>query len=251
MVQVSSLALVGYLAPVLVTVLLFITWLTLGARRRRRRRRRLYGSTYPYSDAEMAAAAAGGQRIPRIVISQQLIEVLYPQVKYKDWLAENRNEQQRRQQQQDLSSDAIAQVRSTSGDNTSGGSPENTNININTNINDSQERCNDTGDDDPDKYTSGDNHRTCAICIDQFADDDEIRSLPCRHIFHTVCLDPWVTKKNAFCPLCKKALCGVKKGDNGSGGDRRSWPWRRQSQRASARVVSVSVPEAAVVRGSV
>ncbi|BCS01047.1 putative RING finger protein [Aspergillus luchuensis] len=241
MVQVSSLALVGYLAPVLVTFLLFITWLILGTRRRRRRRRRLYGSTYPYSDAEMAAAA-GGQRNPRIVISQQLIEVLYPQVKYKYWLAGKQNEQQQQQQEQqqkeDLPSGAIAQVRSTSGDNTSGKSA------VNTNINDSQERDKDTEDAD----TSGDNHRTCAICIDQFADDDEIRSLPCRHIFHTVCLDPWVTKKNAFCPLCKRALCGVKKG---GGGDRRSWPWRRGSQRASARVVSVSVPEAAVVRGSV
>ncbi|GLB18497.1 hypothetical protein AtubIFM61612_008392 [Aspergillus tubingensis] len=182
MVQVSSLALVGYLAPVLVTFLLFITWLILGARRRRRRRR-LYGPTYPYSDAEMAAAA-GGQRSPRIVISQQLIEVLYPQVKYKDWLDGRQNEQQQQQQQQqqqDLSSAVIAQVRSSSGDNASGESPENTNINTNTNINDSQERCNDTEDTD----TSGDNHRTCAICIDQFADDDEIRSLPCRHIFHT------------------------------------------------------------------
>ncbi|GLA56780.1 hypothetical protein AtubIFM54640_000440 [Aspergillus tubingensis] len=246
MVQVSSLALVGYLAPVLVTFLLFITWLILGARRRRRRRR-LYGPTYPYSDAEMAAAAVGGQRNPRIVISQQLIEVLYPQVKYKDWLAGRQNEQQQQQQQQqqDQPSGAIAQVRSTSGVNTSCGSPNN--INTNTNINDSQKRDKDTEDAD----TSGDNHRTCAICIDQFADDDEIRSLPCRHIFHTVCLDPWVTKKNAFCPLCKRALCGAKKGDSGSGGDRRSWPWRRQSQRASARVVSVSVPEAAVVRGSV
>ncbi|PYH36264.1 putative RING finger protein [Aspergillus neoniger CBS 115656] len=250
MVQVSSLALVGYLAPVLVTFLLFITWLILGTRRRRRRRR-LYGPTYPYSDAEMAAAA-GGQRNPRIVISQQLIEVLYPQVKYKDWFAGKQNEQneqqrqqRQQQQQQDLSSGAIAQVRSTPGDNASGESPENTNTN--TNINDSKERDKDTEDAD----TSGDNHRTCAICIDQFADDDEIRSLPCRHIFHTVCLDPWVTKKNAFCPLCKRALCGVKKGVNGSGGDRRSWPWRRQSQRASTRVVSVSVPEAAVVRGSV
>ncbi|RAK86497.1 hypothetical protein BO79DRAFT_246871 [Aspergillus costaricaensis CBS 115574] len=240
MVQVSSLALVGYLAPVLVTFLLFITWLILGTRRRRRRRR-LYGPTYPYSDAEMAAAAAaGGQRNPRIVISQQLIEVLYPQMKYKDWLAGKQSEQQ-----QDQSLGAIAQVRSTTGTNTSGESPNN--INTNTNITNNQERDKDAEDAD----TSGDNHRTCAICIDQFADDDEIRSLPCRHIFHTVCLDPWVTKKNAFCPLCKRALCGVKKGVNGSGGDRRSWPWRRASLRASARVVSVSVPEAAVVRGSV
>ncbi|RDH39610.1 hypothetical protein BDQ94DRAFT_165307 [Aspergillus welwitschiae] len=167
MVQVSSLALVGYLAPVLVTFLLFVTWLILGARRRRRRHRR-YGPQHPYTDAEMVAP--GGHT--RIVISQQLIEELYPQLRYKDWFKENHSQQQ---QQQHLSSGAISRARSTSG-NHSGESPDKSNINT------SQDRDKDTDDIDTD--TDRDNHRTCAICMDEFADDDEIRSLPCRHIFH-------------------------------------------------------------------
>lgn len=47
---------------------------------------------------------------------------------------------------------------------------------------------------------------TCAICIDVMDPEDEIRVLSCGHIFHTECIDPWLTKRNAFCPLCKEDL---------------------------------------------
>ncbi|KAL4744029.1 hypothetical protein BDV11DRAFT_1718 [Aspergillus similis] len=49
----------------------------------------------------------------------------------------------------------------------------------------------------------GDAHRQCAICMEDFDDDDSIRALNCDHIFHAACLDPWFTKRQARCPLCK------------------------------------------------
>ena len=44
---------------------------------------------------------------------------------------------------------------------------------------------------------------TCAICIDNLEDDDDVRGLTCGHAFHAACLDPWLTCRRACCPLCK------------------------------------------------
>jgi hypothetical protein len=44
---------------------------------------------------------------------------------------------------------------------------------------------------------------TCSICLDDFADDDEIRVLLCKHYFHKDCIDRWLTQENVRCPLCR------------------------------------------------
>jgi E3 ubiquitin-protein ligase RHA2 len=41
-----------------------------------------------------------------------------------------------------------------------------------------------------------------AICLDDFADDAQVRGLRCSHAFHSHCLDEWFTKYNEYCPLC-------------------------------------------------
>ncbi|KAJ1929215.1 hypothetical protein IWQ60_001386 [Tieghemiomyces parasiticus] len=43
----------------------------------------------------------------------------------------------------------------------------------------------------------------CSICLDEFSEGSLVRILPCRHYFHTHCVDVWLTKKSALCPLCK------------------------------------------------
>ncbi|KAK9354388.1 hypothetical protein V1505DRAFT_393088 [Lipomyces doorenjongii] len=48
--------------------------------------------------------------------------------------------------------------------------------------------------------TSGD---SCAICLEQLEDDDDVRGLTCGHAFHAACIDPWLTTRRACCPLCK------------------------------------------------
>ncbi|KAK1603006.1 hypothetical protein QYE76_070297 [Lolium multiflorum] len=46
----------------------------------------------------------------------------------------------------------------------------------------------------------------CAVCLAEFADDDELRILPaCCHVFHPDCIDPWLAGA-VTCPLCRADL---------------------------------------------
>ncbi|KAG6417127.1 hypothetical protein SASPL_119278 [Salvia splendens] len=43
---------------------------------------------------------------------------------------------------------------------------------------------------------------SCCICLAKYVNNDELRELPCSHLFHKDCVDKWL-KINASCPLCK------------------------------------------------
>uniref|UniRef100_A0A0B7A9U5 RING-type domain-containing protein n=1 Tax=Arion vulgaris TaxID=1028688 RepID=A0A0B7A9U5_9EUPU len=42
----------------------------------------------------------------------------------------------------------------------------------------------------------------CAVCIEPYKFHDVIRTLPCRHVFHKSCVDPWLLDQRS-CPMCK------------------------------------------------
>ena len=44
----------------------------------------------------------------------------------------------------------------------------------------------------------------CPVCRDEFRDNDIIRVLNCEHIFHTDCIDNWLTQHSHKCPCCRK-----------------------------------------------
>ena len=42
----------------------------------------------------------------------------------------------------------------------------------------------------------------CVICLDDFKVGDKIFTLPCNHIYHKTCIQPWLST-NSNCPLCR------------------------------------------------
>uniref|UniRef100_UPI00358EB315 RING finger protein 150-like n=1 Tax=Myxine glutinosa TaxID=7769 RepID=UPI00358EB315 len=42
----------------------------------------------------------------------------------------------------------------------------------------------------------------CAVCIEVYKLSDVVRILPCKHLFHKACVDPWLLDHRT-CPMCK------------------------------------------------
>lgn len=47
----------------------------------------------------------------------------------------------------------------------------------------------------------------CAICYDEYKENDQIRELQCRgkHLYHQLCISSWLDR-NAVCPLCRERI---------------------------------------------
>lgn len=46
----------------------------------------------------------------------------------------------------------------------------------------------------------------CSVCLEEFEPDVIVKVLPCDHIFHTCCIDPWLENESHHCPLCRKEV---------------------------------------------
>lgn len=48
---------------------------------------------------------------------------------------------------------------------------------------------------------------TCPICLDDFVPaETNVRSLPCHHIYHPECIDPFLLQNSSLCPVCKSKV---------------------------------------------
>ena len=57
------------------------------------------------------------------------------------------------------------------------------------------------------KYQTGqEKNESCAICVNDFTDGDNLRVLPCEHVFHSECVDEWLINHSSLCPLCKQKV---------------------------------------------
>ncbi|ELQ76335.1 putative E3 ubiquitin ligase [Trachipleistophora hominis] len=53
-------------------------------------------------------------------------------------------------------------------------------------------------------YTDGDEQ--CTICLQNYAKNDMIRELTCKHEFHCKCVDRWLLRSSDCCPVCRKRV---------------------------------------------
>lgn len=56
----------------------------------------------------------------------------------------------------------------------------------------------------------------CTICLSVFQDDEDVRRLPCMHLFHTECVDQWLVT-NKRCPICRVDIETTMAKDMGQG----------------------------------
>nr|GEV16805.1 RING-H2 finger protein ATL80-like [Tanacetum cinerariifolium] len=45
----------------------------------------------------------------------------------------------------------------------------------------------------------------CAICLSECQESDELRVLPCQHVYHLTCVDTWFDSHSS-CPTCRLDL---------------------------------------------
>jgi hypothetical protein len=46
----------------------------------------------------------------------------------------------------------------------------------------------------------------CIICMEKYIINDEVKTLPCFHLFHKECIDHWFKAGNDSCPICKNKI---------------------------------------------
>ncbi|KAK8334883.1 hypothetical protein V6Z12_A09G016200 [Gossypium hirsutum] len=44
--------------------------------------------------------------------------------------------------------------------------------------------------------------KDCCICLEEFEVDEEGRAMPCKHLFHSGCIEKWL-EIHGTCPICR------------------------------------------------
>lgn len=53
-------------------------------------------------------------------------------------------------------------------------------------------------------------HDVCAICLEKYKEGDQLKILPCCHVYHCKCIDPWFSRASQHtCPVCKQSVAST------------------------------------------
>nr|CAB3265633.1 RING finger protein 150 [Phallusia mammillata] len=64
-------------------------------------------------------------------------------------------------------------------------------------------------DEDSKEETDESAHEKCTICLSEFHESEDVRRLPCFHLFHEICIDQWL-HTNMQCPICRVSITSHK-----------------------------------------
>lgn len=56
----------------------------------------------------------------------------------------------------------------------------------------------------------------CNVCLEDFNIDEQVRELPCHHLYHSDCIVPWL-QLNGTCPACREPISSAQQSDNTAG----------------------------------
>ncbi|KAE8735822.1 putative Ribosomal protein L34e superfamily protein [Hibiscus syriacus] len=56
----------------------------------------------------------------------------------------------------------------------------------------------------------------CSICLDEFQADEEDREMPCKHVFHSGCIEKWL-QIHGSCPVCRYFMPSAETAESGGG----------------------------------
>lgn len=58
--------------------------------------------------------------------------------------------------------------------------------------------------------------RECAICLGDFVHDEQVKLLPCGHLYHETEIEAWLTEQKRWCPICRFPIDGVSESTSGA-----------------------------------
>merc|ERR1712113_689373 len=73
-------------------------------------------------------------------------------------------------------------------------------------LNSTEEDNHDISTSAPEGDEQSDTVELCGVCLVSFDDGDELRVLPCGHVFHRECIDHWLLNSSTVCPVDKRDL---------------------------------------------